>query len=327
MAVVANQVALVAVHQGRADAARALCEAHIGWQLRLARRAADPAIATQALQPWINLGRLEALAGDWAGALDRFAGLVAYRDAPAVLVAGVCVSGEGWDVAANTVGFAEFLEGVYVIDSLKALLQNRRNAELLAFAAALPEGIAPPLARFGAEASVAAWCRARECRRACDAAVAAARSSDGWERAVFLLRLAEALLLSGDAATAREVLSGSVAALLGAPAAERGWLKSLYVVHRYAGACREAGLDDEALSLARLLLRGARAARDEVFEVDALRLLTVLAPAPEQARWAGELEALEKSSLYMRCRRGDDVVPMDPGLDALYKQLEDVLTN
>ncbi|HSU14931.1 hypothetical protein [Longimicrobium sp.] len=328
VAVAANQVALIAAHQGRGEVARALCEAQMEWQLRLARRAGDPAIAAQALQPWVNLGRLEALAGDWAGALVRFSGLLAHRAARPVPVGGACVSGEGWEeVAADAVGFGEFLEGVYVIDSLKALLQNRRDAEALGFAAALPEGIAPAIARFGVEASVVAWCRAGECGRACDAALAAARACDGWERAVFLLRLAEALLLSGDAATARAVLSGSAAAIGRDPAAGRGALKALYVVHGYAGACREAGLEGDALSLARLLLQGGRDARDEVFAVDALRLLTALAPAPERARWAGEMEALQESSLYPRCRRGRGAAPADPGLDALYEQLQDVLSD
>lgn len=75
--VAANLLALVHFRQGRLDLARTVCRAETSYA---ARRSADPRCAALALQPQINLLRVEGYAGDLDRALDGLAALERIAD-------------------------------------------------------------------------------------------------------------------------------------------------------------------------------------------------------------------------------------------------------
>jgi hypothetical protein len=323
---ISNNAALLAALHGDRDQAWTLCERQIEWQHRCSRRVGDPAIAAHGVQPFVNLGRLEALAGNWEEALARFARLKGYRSEGEVDLGQVCVERAGWQaVSGSREDFDRLLENMYVVDSLKALLQNRRFEEALVFTAELRPQIRPELLLLAREAEVVAWSWIGRHRHARRVAEDAARETRAWERAVFRLRLGETLGASGDvegAATALRPLA-EVAAQL-SPGRRRD-LQVLYVLVRLVGACAETGLVEAATAVARAAYEGARATGDEVFQIECLRFLTSAAPADERDGWCEALEALERSTLYERYRLGDaQALPSTP-IERLYTQLGEFL--
>lgn len=307
---VANQAALIAAHRGDAGSARRICEAQGRWQERMARRARAPEVACNAAQAWVNLARVEALAGDWRGAAARLARLEPEDGGAGCVPAG-----------AEAAAFGGFLRAARVVDTLRALLMNARFAEALDVADGA--GPADGLAGVVEEARLAAMCGAGEARRAARRAADDARAARGWEGAVFRLRLAESAACAGDAGPAREALSPLVRALHGLSPGARSGLLALGVAVRAAALCRETGLPDEACLLARGVVEGARAADDEVFRIEALRVLAACAPGG-RARWARALARAERATEYARYRSGGPPPPC-PVFDALDARLDALL--
>lgn len=325
---VANNAALIAAHEGATSMARELCERQIRWHIRLSRRSADPVIAGRSLQPWINLGRLEAQTGSWQTALDRLARLMEYRAGRRFDLGCGTINGSGWRIIApEPEGFHLFLKGVYVVDSLKALLVSHRYAETLAFASAVRPDCSPGVSRLIHEASAVAACRMGEHEQAlaiiADTPLAGTR---GWERAVLELRKAEIHACAGDLYDARAALLPLARVVRLVSAEKKSELRVLYVISRIAAACAEAGLDEEARGLAGDAYEGARAAGDEAFEIESLRVLAAASLPTERARWTDELRRVEKATGYRRYRRDGPSSGPDPARTRLYDELLNVLS-
>jgi hypothetical protein len=313
----ANNAALIAAFQGAADTAEALCRGQIRWQDRMGRRARDPRIAQLGVQPWVNLGRLEALSGDWPAALERFARLRHPGADGRLCLGSARIAADGRSSDGST-SFGGFLRNVYVGDSLKALLSNRRWEEVLAFADGL-DGDARTSARVD-EARIVAWCRLGEAERAIEAAERGARRAGGWVRAVFALRRAEALGVAGRTDEAAELLASmaGVMARLSPDACAR--LENLYVVHRVAQACGEVGLREDSAALGGAAARAAVEAEDEVLRIEALRVACAAGVEEE----AETLAALEGSTGYARYRRDARAPLRDDAADLLFADLHAV---
>lgn len=321
----ANNAALVAASRGDLVVAWEMCEAHVRWQSRFGRRSRDRAITGHALQPWINLGRLEAIAGRRDDALQRFAQLRGWAAGTPLELGRGRVARSGWRVIGETPDeFARFVERVYVVETLKALLLTRGDARLLEFAAGLGSGLPPALARLVDEAVIVASAAVGELECAREMATERTRGATGWTRMVFQLRLGETLAVQGSGDAAAAVLGPVLdAGMRLAPATMRD-LQTLYVLTRAAAAGLEAGLCTQAAALARATLEGARAAGDHCFELASLRVLAHAAPPATRPRWADELARLEATTEYARERRGP-AAPPSPEILALYQQLADTL--
>jgi hypothetical protein len=316
-----NNAALIAAHRGDTRTAWELCEAHLRWQSRFGRRSGDPATTGHALQPWINLGRLEALDGRGEAAVQRFAVLQGCAAGAALDLGRGRVAPAGWRVIADTSEeFGRYVERVRVVESLKALLLAHADAALLRFAATLGGGLPAALSRLVEEAVVVAAAGAGEHDRAARIAADAARASTGWTRMVFQLRLGETFAAADDTPRAAAVLAPVLSAGLRLSPATLGELQALYVLTRAAAAGLEAGLALEAAGLARALLDGARAVRDQGFELAALRVLGRAAPPATRPRWLAELAALAEATEYARERAAAAARP-SPEIETLYQEL------
>jgi len=321
----ANNAALVAAHRGDRQTAWEMCQAHLRWQSRFGRRSRDPAITGHALQPWINLGRLEAIAGRGERALERFARLRGWTAGTAMELGTGRVAPDGWRVIGETAGeFGRFVERVYVVESLKALLLTRCDAALPAFAGGLGDGLPPALARLVDEAVIVAAAGAGDVERARETALRCTRASSGWTRMVFQLRLGETLAVLGDTAGAHAALGPVLQAGVRLHAGLLRDLQTLYVLTRAAAAGDEAGLHDAAAALARATLAGARDAGDQCFELASLRVLTHAAPPEDRPRWRAGLAALEAATEYARERRGP-AAPPSPEIQTLYQLTAETL--
>lgn len=313
-----NQAALIASFQGATDTAEELCRGQMVWQDRAARRSGNAEIALLSVQPWVNLGRLEAMAGEWPAALERFARLVHPGADGRLCLGSARIGVPRGEAGPRRDGFGGFLRDVYVADTLKALLANRRWEEVLAFAGRVA-GDAASEARAD-EARVVAHCRLGDAERG--AAVAAARrtASAGWTRAVFALRRGEALGIAGRAEEAAGELSRLAATLRQLTPGTVARLENLYVVVRAAQACAEQGLEDDARALARAAAGAAEAAGEEVLRIEALRVLGAAA-GDEDGEAAEALERLEGETGYARYRRGGTPPLREETADALFAEL------
>jgi hypothetical protein len=224
--------------------------------------------------------------------------------------------------------FAEWLETVYVIDSLRVLLQNGRHAEVIQFAARMAAEQRMRLVLWADEATVIAACREGDRSRA-EQAIHTALARDGavgWARAVFRLRFAEVMVCAGETQSAAGILArmAQVMSRLSEPVLRN--LQTLYVLMPLASTCLAAGLPAQADSLARAVYKGARAAGDEVFEIEALRLRVLTAPEGEREGWQRALDSLETTTDYRRYRRSGGTSAATTDFDALDTELEEILT-
>lgn len=323
----ANNTALVATHQGAASVARTLCEHQLRWQHRMSRRSRDNAVAARMVQPWVNLARLDAMSGNWEVALTRLAALRAYRSTGRIELGTRSVPECGWQVVAATrPDFEDSLDCVYVIDSLKVLLLTGRFREAIAFASSLGTGFRRGLLEFGMEASIVAKCRLGDAAGAREIALDARAGARGWERVVFTIRLAEVVALEGDQDTAREILAPVTAVVARLSPEKKSELQTLHVLQRLSTLSREVGLDRVARAIAEEVYRGARAAGDEVFEIESLRILSATSAGPEHRRWVEALDRLETTTLYLRYRRGGQKEAWSPVLERTCGQLTEFLT-
>lgn len=323
-----NNAALIAAHRGNGQAAWQVCERQILWQQRLSRRARRPEIAARCVQPWVNLARLEAIAGDWQAAVSRLERLRPLGRTGAIALQPLRRDGMGCTRidGGSDEEFAAVLDNMYVIDTLRALLQNRRWDEVLEFAARVRRTFRPGLGLWAMEGSIVAACRAGDAGRAREVGHEALGRADvtAWRRLVFRLRLAEVELCAGNGERAAAELGTLARGVRRLSAATRAQLQPLYVLNRLAAACLECGLAGDAAGVAHDVYEGARAAGDQVFELEALRILARAAPAPERARWEDALGALGAATEY-RQFRAPAAPPADPSvIDALLAELADV---
>ena len=322
VAVVGNNTSLMATHRADAARARALCEGQARWMAALARRTGIAGIAARVVQPWVNLGRLEAMTGQADAALARFAPLAQLAAGRPAAVAGAWVDPREWRVIARSQAeFRRLMETMWAVDSLRALVQARRVEEVEALAATLAMRSHPALALTAAEASAAAWARAGDPARAGEAAARGSAACRGWDRAIFELRRGEAAACAGDRAAAAAHLRPLATAIGGLRPERLAELHPLHVAARVAGACHEAGLHAEALALARQVAAAARAANEEVFELEMLRMVAVLAAGREAARARVAAGAIEAATAYARYQAPGAAGTVPLAVEALFREV------
>jgi hypothetical protein len=326
LSTVGNNAALAAAHRGDGAMAWRLCELQIRHFDRLARRSGNPELRMLTVQPWVNIGRLEALRGDWQAALARFARLTA-PGADGRLCLGTVRVGPGEAaLPQRREGFGEFLRTVYVVDSLRALLQARRWAEVEIFARKLASGERTGLAAFAREAMVVAACQQGDLDRAREIAETAGREMRGWFRAVFRLRLAEVHACAGDTDLAVPALAAIAGVVTQLSPERKSDVNTLYVTSRLAQACVDAGLDNDACAVARDVFDGARTADDEGFQIEALRILADASPPDERASWANALDCAQEATEYRRYRPAGSPPGENPIIEELYKRVLDMFS-
>jgi hypothetical protein len=321
---VGNNAGLIAAHRGELPTAWRITERQVWWQGRLSRRSGDVGVAAHAVQPWVNLGRLEALSGRCDQALARFAVLSTYNVADRLEIGCMQVGASGWmAVSRSRQKFLDFLDAVYVIDSLKAMLLNRRYDLVRPFAERV--GTESGLRWSCEEACVVAETRTGDFAGAVARAEEAARQASGWRRAVLRLRLGEAHACAGELDLAHTVLSKLAGIVRQVSSEVKAKPELMPITARLAGACHEVGLADDACAVARDVLQGARTANDEMIQIEMLKLLADASPEDESQAWREATDAAVEATDYARFRRGAPPRP-DPVFDELYERLEAIYT-
>jgi hypothetical protein len=312
MAGAANNAALIASYVGDVATARELCELQACWQVRTARRAHAPSLSGLAVQPWVNLGRLDVLEGDWSTALARFQDLRQYQRGRPMILGATCIASDAWRSLHTTEeAFEEFLELVFVMDSLRALFLTKQYYAAVEMARALEATASERMQPFVQEGRIVAASMTGDHDTAIHVARAAAGRMSAWWRAAFQLRLIEATARAGHLDRARASATALARTLAGITPAIWRRAQPLQTLLRVAVVCAELDLDEAAVDAARAAVAGARALDDEGVEIEALRVIAGSGHADsEDAR--AELARLEATTWYRKYRRGtttDAILP------------------
>lgn len=296
IAVVFNQAALVAAHLGRFDDAERLCDIELRWLAARADATGDASIAVLALQPVVNLVRLDRIRGRAEESLSRLDALAALRAAGEIAIGPLAITPRRWNaMRAAAPGIERSLFVQQIIEELKTLLRARRHERVLAAVRRQDVAAEPSLAGFRQEAAISALCRVGQRDAALALAERCASSRGPEDRPRFELRWAEALAAFGSERAARER-----ARALGAGLEERLpveiRLDDLFLVARTARLLAALGEVAGAAALARPGIAAAAALGDCPLQAELMLRLLEAEGRPEDV--SGPLRDLVARSGY-----------------------------
>lgn len=295
-----NNAALVFAHLGRRELARSVSTGHLRWVAALASH--EPATLGLALQPWVNLGRLDALDGRHAEARAHFTLFESVRAEEPVEIGPCRVEGRDWrGIARDDADLTRVLSNVYVIDSLKAWFAETDYSSALDFVARARLRATPTPSVTFHEAEVVCHLGLGDPMRALEVA-------SSWEHvepymaAVDGLHLVPALVAVGDRAGAADCARQLMRVSEWARSTAEGGARRtalLRFLERHANTLVALDLRDDAIAVTVALLDEAGALGDEVSKHHGLDLLAaLLPPGPERRRRVTEKAALETSCDY-----------------------------
>jgi hypothetical protein len=306
-----NLAALVVAHVGDLQTAERLSELQLSWLARLASTSGDISILVNALQPWINLGRLRALQRDAEGARPHFLLAEYLRDRRPVQLGPCYLPASAWQLVLTTgPDTPQVLWTVYALEQLKAYLRAGDPGSALAIIPNLRLATPPETHRFIDEGEILALLHSGHAEEALEKAgnARAARLSD---EVAFLLHRVTAMARLEQEKHARELAIKLTAVVTrtelqyATPPTLLRQLKVLGLLletlgeERYALAVYQQGLDictkheDEPLHLG--------------FIEGALRL----APSHQaSAIWRSARDYLVERSLYSEVRRTHGMNPV-----------------
>lgn len=324
LAAIGNNAGLVAASRGDTEAALKSAELQIRWLGRLARRSRESSLAAFAVQPWVNLGRLDAISGRTMEALDRFSEL--WRSALNGHVhIGTLRLGEGdWAAIVPTRDhFLTFVHTIYVSDSLKAMILNRRFDLVDPFS--LQVGAKGRLKSMCDEACIVAESKTGDHRKAIARAETAVASATGWPAVVLQLRLAEANACAGELDGSRKILSQLADMIQHVSVKIMAKPELMQITARLAVACCEVELFHDGITVAENVLKGAQSVQDEMIQLDMLEILANFAEQEQANSWREKLSELKAGTDYARFRRGLAAQPSSL-FDELYSCLANAYT-
>ncbi|MFI6819156.1 hypothetical protein ACIBG7_42655 [Nonomuraea sp. NPDC050328] len=206
-----NLAALVVAYAGDLETAERLCRLQLEWLARLASESGDASLLGDALQPWINLGRLRVLRGDVDGARPHFLLAEHLRDLRPVRLGPCNLPADAWPlVVAADPSIPEVLWNVYAIDQLKAYLRAGDPGGAPGFVSRLRRLAPPDVHRFIDEGEILALLRGGYAERALEKTADADPATTADEMA-FLLHRVAALVALGQDGPARQLAVGLTA--------------------------------------------------------------------------------------------------------------------
>ncbi|MDQ0798303.1 hypothetical protein [Streptomyces sp. B1I3] len=120
-----SNAALVFAYLGQLDKAKEICEAQLYWLANNASGSGESSLLNRlALDPWVNMGRLLGYQGETKKALTHFANVHSLASRGEVSFGPCQITSQAWkEIVDRHPHMKGVPQAVYVIDSLKALLQ------------------------------------------------------------------------------------------------------------------------------------------------------------------------------------------------------------
>jgi hypothetical protein len=296
-----NESALIELLYGRKEPAQQLCLAALRWVPAISAQSRQPALLRFIVQPFVNLSRLDRMAGRWEVALEKLDAVRRLSLGQPVTLNGIVITRSHVEAfSASDPEFLSSLESMYLIDALKTALRAGQYDRIPQFAAAHrnPRGVA--LQDFLDEAAIMASCQKGDLEDALRRVELRCQQL-GPNRAIFQLRRAELLACAGRRSNSLMIARGLAAAYVRSGASGELGLNKLFVLWNLIRLLQH--LDQEVTELARLGATHSRVVGDVILREQFLGELVRRAPDErERAGADAELEELRRTSLYHAAR-------------------------
>lgn len=313
-----NVAALIEAYRGDRAGAKELCGAQLRWISNLSKSHSSPAMFELAFQPWINLGRLLRIEGDFKGALARF-GLFLDQAAGRDLHLGpMSIDAASFrQIADKTPTLRLFLEGVYVVDSLKTYLAAKDHQGVLAFARRCRAAGASGGLPYLEEAEVIALSCLGRYGDALEVTDKKVWQGSPYLNVVSRSYRAALLALSGDREPALQLMSRLTARISATMIEKVQDHRVLRYLYHLGSLARHLGATDAAWNVYQLGLDGARGFGDEPLVLSFLEARISLSvpgesEALEQERARLLRECVNVTLLHPRGLRVDPALANDP---------------
>jgi hypothetical protein len=269
-----RQAALIERHFGRLRVADALCVGHLRWLGEESARRGDPGLLGLALDPWIELARLDRLSGKEESSIRKLARLPAAKRSAAIAIGAVEIRADQWPaIQAARPGLLPSLDTTWIVETLKTMLAAKSFQRALDFAAREPRDASQDAAAFLAEAKIVALCHLGRREAAWDEAARRAGDVDLAFRPLYELRTAQALACFGGQPAALDLVRHLAEVARNMRIAERPNLNKLRFADQLVGLAWSLGARDVAVDLSEVGLAGATHLRDEPLRAAFLRRL------------------------------------------------------
>lgn len=291
-----NEAALIEVYYGRLDYAKYLCNAAMKWVNDLAQSTGSAWCYRFAVQPYVNLGRLDRIARRWEQSLEKIKVAGEVADGHPVGFGPIILDRTSLRQMAEHFPDPTVLRNIFILDTLKTLLKAGWYSQVRNYFSNWEAVFNLEQKYFVCEASLVALGQLQDYGQALELCAAYLRNSQGGNRLVFLYRRAEILVAAGRVDEAMRILGNLVIAFEAYPGGLT--LNQLIVL---AALCRllvRLGFDE----IEALLRSGAAAAlrlREVVLERDFLQMLAQISHRQDlKDEVQNSLQRLHEINLY-----------------------------
>lgn len=300
-----NQVALIEFYRGNRLGAECLCWLQIEWIHRLVMQTQAADLLEIALQPWINIGRLQMAEGSFDGAMAKFCVLQEFDRRTLLAIGPIRFTDAAWNrIHASESDLRSRLEAVFVIDSLKCLLVSGQVEEVHSFRRHQSD-ISPYLHPFFAEAEILAFVAAGSLRIGLDLALRYMNETEGWKRIVFALRVAN--LLKKMASPSFDDLCVSLLESIQGVDFEQLELPELHIAYQIVRIAAAEGHSEMAVGcIARKVLHRSITVGDEPLVAGITECLLLTSSGFEKDYWRSRHNEVLQRSDYIQFRGSGD---------------------
>ena len=276
-ATVLNQAALIFSHLGHTDVAAAVCHAHIAWVGRFVP--SDHRVLAQAIQPWINLGRLDILAGHRSQGRSRLAVAAKLAHHETVELDGCRITPEDWRCLIGTDPLLRpAVMNAYVVDTVESWLATADYAAAMSFVDDVEKMAETAYRRALVETRFLCQIELSEVDAALDVVASASQLDDDLKLAL-RCHLLHGLIDAGVDVQAHELLALVTQLLL-----DRNWdtvppVRLPQFFRLFAAGAHSAerlGADRRTIALGRKLVALATRAGDQVMRINTLQALSAV---------------------------------------------------
>jgi tetratricopeptide (TPR) repeat protein len=332
VAVCMNNASLIEAFRGNSSGSQGLCELQLRCAENLLRFHDAATHADLVLQPWINLGRLLRIRGQYDRALEHFAVFLDVMQGRAPRLWPLQIDAPSWRklaTAQSETSVLPLLKAVYIVDSMKVYFSARDvegAARFLRQARVLLDGETHLLLD---EAELITLARLGRYEDALALTERSGWQQDGYSMLVRLTYRVALLSALGAEDSARPLASRLAERVLAMDWSHPKDQRLLRYLHSLGNITREVGLEDVAERLWSTGLSASHQFKDVPLQLSFLESLLDLPEVADRAALSAERSTLLEECLYvpLLASRGLQANPLalqDPIFARLRQQLEAV---
>ncbi|GAB4556641.1 MAG: hypothetical protein Tsb0020_00040 [Haliangiales bacterium] len=327
-----NNAALIEVFRGELQSARKVCDLQLSWVAGLVRTYGPMAACDLALQPWVNIGRLLRITGDYDAALSHFTMLLDTGTEQDLQLGPVAIDASTWQEVARAKKLDNFLEAVYVVDSAKTYFAAKDFQGALDFLRSAAPFINQGVAPMRAEAEVIALANLERYQDALAIMNLDEWQQDNYTKLVRVTYRVGIMAAAGYIEQAEKLLQQLVGRVLAAKFDDALDPRVLRYLHYLCVLAVDLGRSDLAVCIAQKGLSTARKISDVPLILTFLDLLIETEAAGKREVFMQERAALLETCLYKtllkpRGRRISEALADNPIFPTLLTSLEAVADN